>query len=119
MQRTQVHETFESLLAADPDVMDRDELAGAVAQLRVLRGWCDAVEVRDRPPFESTRRRRPLRVGRRAVDRWWANVIGRMRIRHQSGKRSAVRCLRSKTPSPVAESQPGMLMEPASRDVRT
>ena len=75
MQHTQLHETFESLLAADPDVMDRDDLAGAVAQLRVLRGWCDAVEVRDRPPFESTRRRRPLRVGRRAVYRWWANVI--------------------------------------------
>ena len=41
-----VRETLDSLLAADPDVMDRDQLAGFVSQLGRVRGWCAAAEVR-------------------------------------------------------------------------
>ena len=41
-----VRYTLDVLLAGDPDVMDRDELAGVVSQLRLVRSWCAAVEVR-------------------------------------------------------------------------
>jgi hypothetical protein len=41
-----VRNTLDSLLGADPDVMDRDELAGFVSQLGRVRGWCAAAEVR-------------------------------------------------------------------------
>ncbi len=41
-----VRNTLDSLVAGDPDVMDRDQLAGFVAQLGRVRGWCAAAEVR-------------------------------------------------------------------------
>ncbi len=41
-----VRNTLDSLLAADPDVMDRDQLAGLVSQLGRVRSWCAAAEVR-------------------------------------------------------------------------
>ena len=41
-----VRNTLDSLLVADPDVMDRDQLAGFVSQLGRVRGWCAAAEVR-------------------------------------------------------------------------
>ena len=41
-----VRNTLDSLLAADPDVMDRDQLAGLVSQLGRVRSWCAAAEIR-------------------------------------------------------------------------
>ena len=41
-----VRNTLDWLLAGDPDVMDRDQLAGFVSQLGRVRGWCAAAEVR-------------------------------------------------------------------------
>ena len=41
-----VRNTLDSLLAGDPDVMDRDQLAGFVSQLGRIRVWCAAAEVR-------------------------------------------------------------------------
>ncbi len=41
-----VRNTLDVLLAGDPDVMDRDQLAGFVSQLGRVRGWCAAAEVR-------------------------------------------------------------------------
>lgn len=41
-----VRNTLDVLLAGDPDVMDRDELASVVSQLGLVRSWCAAVEVR-------------------------------------------------------------------------
>jgi hypothetical protein len=41
-----IRQTLESLLVADPDVMDRHELATLTAQLGRLRSWCAATEVR-------------------------------------------------------------------------
>ncbi len=41
-----VRNTLDVLLAGDPDVMDRDQLAGFVTQLGRVRGWCAAAEVR-------------------------------------------------------------------------
>jgi len=49
-----VRNTLDSMLAADPDVMDRDQLAGFVSQLGRVRIWCAAAEVR------VTRRTRQL-----------------------------------------------------------
>jgi len=37
---------FTALRAADPDVMDRDELAELTGQLAAHRAWCDALQVR-------------------------------------------------------------------------
>jgi Domain of unknown function (DUF222)/HNH endonuclease len=45
---------FAVLRAADPDVMDRDELAGLAKQLAGHRAWCDSLQVR------ITRRQRAL-----------------------------------------------------------
>jgi HNH endonuclease len=45
---------FAVLRAADPEVMDRDELAGLAQQLAAHRGWCDSLQVR------ITRRQRAL-----------------------------------------------------------
>jgi len=41
-----VRETLDVLLAADPDVMDRDQLAGLVSELGRVRSWCAAAEIR-------------------------------------------------------------------------
>ncbi len=41
-----VRNTLDVLLAGDPDVMDRDQLAGFVTQLGRVRSWCAAAEVR-------------------------------------------------------------------------
>ncbi len=41
-----VRNTLDVLLAGDPDVMDRDQLAGFVARLGRVRSWCAAAEVR-------------------------------------------------------------------------
>jgi hypothetical protein len=41
-----VRNTLEVLVAGDPDVMDRDQLAGFVTQLSRVRSWCAAAEVR-------------------------------------------------------------------------
>ena len=37
---------FAVLRSADPDVMDRDELAEMTSQLATHRAWCDALQVR-------------------------------------------------------------------------
>lgn len=47
-------DTFEVLCAADPDVMDRDELTELTGQLATHQAWCDALKVR------ITRRQRHL-----------------------------------------------------------
>jgi hypothetical protein len=47
-------DTFAVLCAADPDVMDRDQLADLTGQLAAHQAWCDALEVR------ITRRQRQL-----------------------------------------------------------
>ena len=39
-------DTFAVLCAADPDVMDRDELAVLTGHLAAHRAWCDALQVR-------------------------------------------------------------------------
>jgi len=50
---------FAVAYAADPDVMDRDEIAVYVKQVAAIRAWCDASDVR------ATRRQRQLnREGR-------------------------------------------------------
>ncbi len=46
MDDDEIRNTVEVLLAADPDVMDRDQLAGLVTGLRRLRSFCDSAEVR-------------------------------------------------------------------------
>ena len=64
------------LRAADPDVMDGDELAHLTSQIAQLRGWCDALQVR------ATRRQRHLAdEGRAAQPRDILSRHGR-----QSGK---------------------------------
>ena len=45
---------FAVLRTADPEVMDRDELAGLAKQLAAHRAWCDSLQVR------ITRRQRAL-----------------------------------------------------------
>ncbi len=45
---------FAVLCAADPDVMDRDQLAVYVKQVASMRAWCDSLDVR------ATRRQRQL-----------------------------------------------------------
>lgn len=37
---------IEALRDADPDVMERDQLAGVVDSVRQVRAWCDSIEVR-------------------------------------------------------------------------
>ena len=51
---------FAVLRAADPDVMDRDELAEMTGQLATHQAWCDALKVR------ITRRQRQLAAEGRA-----------------------------------------------------
>ena len=51
---------FTALRAADPDVMDRDELAVLTGQLAAHQAWCDALKVR------VTRRQRQLAAEGRA-----------------------------------------------------
>src|SRR5829696_2683659 len=41
-----VDAVFAVLRAADPDVMDRDELAELTSSIATLKAWCDAVQVR-------------------------------------------------------------------------
>ena len=41
-----IRNTLDSMLAADPDVMDRDQLAGLVSELGRVRSWCAAAEIR-------------------------------------------------------------------------
>src|SRR5215207_873567 len=41
-----VDAVFAVLRAADPDVMERDELAELTSSIAVLKAWCDAVQVR-------------------------------------------------------------------------
>ncbi len=55
-----VRNTLDVLLAGDPDVMDRDQLAGFVSQLGRIRSWCAAAEVR------VSRRSRQLAIEGRA-----------------------------------------------------
>ena len=52
--------TFAVLCAADPDVMDRDQLAELTGQLAAHQAWCDALKVR------ITRRQRQLAAEGRA-----------------------------------------------------
>ncbi len=51
---------YTALRAADPDVMDRDELAELIEQLAHHRSWCDALQVK------ATRRQRELAAEGRA-----------------------------------------------------
>ncbi len=51
---------FAELCTADPDVMDRDEVAVYIKQVASLRGWCDSLTVR------ATRRQRQLAAEGRA-----------------------------------------------------
>jgi hypothetical protein len=51
---------FGALCEADPDVMDRDELAEYVKQVAAIRSWCDSLDVR------ATRRQRQLNAEGRA-----------------------------------------------------
>jgi hypothetical protein len=50
------------LRAADPDVMDSDELAVVTSQIAQLKSWCDSLQVR------ATRRQRALAAAGRADD---------------------------------------------------
>ena len=50
------------LRAADPDVMDSDELAALTSQIAQLKSWCDSLQVR------ATRRQRALASAGRADD---------------------------------------------------
>ena len=54
MSTTDPDAVFVALRAADPDVMDRDQLAIVVRQCAQLASWVDAVKVR------ATRRQRVL-----------------------------------------------------------
>lgn len=56
MSRQSTEAAFAAARAAEPDVMDRDELATHVEQLRAVRAWVDAAEVR------AARRARELEV---------------------------------------------------------
>ncbi len=71
-----VFDVFAVLRAADPDVMDRDELAVLTGQHAAHQAWCDALEVR------ITRRQRHLASEGRA------EPVPDLLIRHgqQSGK---------------------------------
>lgn len=53
---------FGVLRAADPDVMDSDELAVLTGQIAQLKSWCDSLQVR------TTRRQRALAAEGRADD---------------------------------------------------
>ncbi|MDW3216899.1 MAG: HNH endonuclease [Ilumatobacteraceae bacterium] len=53
---------FGVLRAADPDVMDSDELAVLTGQIAQLKSWCDSLQVR------TTRRQRTLAAEGRADD---------------------------------------------------
>jgi hypothetical protein len=51
---------FAVLCTADPDVMDRDEIAGYIKQVASLKAWCESLTVR------ATRRQRQLAAEGRA-----------------------------------------------------
>src|SRR5687768_18119000 len=51
---------FAALCVADPDVMDRDEIAVFIKQVASLKAWCDSLTVR------ATRRQRQLAAEGRA-----------------------------------------------------
>ena len=51
---------FAVLCAADPDVMDRDEIAAYIKQVAALKAWCESLNVR------ATRRQRQLAADGRA-----------------------------------------------------
>lgn len=53
---------FGALCAADPDVMDSEELAVLTGQIAQLKSWCDSLQVR------ATRRQRALAAEGRADD---------------------------------------------------
>ncbi len=61
MSTTDPDAVFAALRAADPDVMDRDQLAIVVRQCAQLASWVDAVKVRATRPTTSARRRGPGR----------------------------------------------------------
>ena len=53
---------FRVLRAADPDVMDSDELAALTSHIAQLKSWCDSLQIR------ATRRQRALAAAGRADD---------------------------------------------------
>jgi len=54
MERSDPDAVYAALRAADPDVMDRDELAELTRQIAAHKAWCEALQVR------TTRRQRQL-----------------------------------------------------------
>ena len=63
MSPPDIDTTFGVLRSADPDVMDRDELAELTSrQLATHQAWCDALKVRSHTPPTPTRQRGPRRT---------------------------------------------------------
>src|SRR5687768_18234780 len=105
---------FAALCVADPDVMDRDEIAVFIKQVASLKAWCDSLNVR------ATRRQRRLAAeGRAEAPKDLLACEGGQSGKDARAGENASGCARryraSKRRSPLARCRPGMSMRSRGR----